>query len=365
MILRKIRLCHFRNYDDITFEFSEGINYIVGRNAQGKTNLLESIYYLSTTKTHRLVNDEGLIKKNEDFFRIDGLLERNNRKTELKCIGTRQGKKLFAYGNPIKKMSDFVGICNAVLFSPDDMNLFTAPPRVRRKFIDIELSKLSKSYLSCLNEYDHLLKERNAYLKNDCISPELISVLNERMADCQVIILRQRSRFMKDLIELSQLFYKELSRDDTQLGVVYKTFVDLSLTDEELKKAILNNYDHTFNRDCLLKNTEKGIHKDDFILMMNDFEVNQVASQGQKRTILLAIKVGIVKMIERILQDEPILLLDDVFSELDYDRRMTLLQLLPSHIQIFITATDLIEDHFGRSVKKIVIENGLEKKGGL
>lgn len=365
MILRKIHLSHFRNYSNVSFDFSEGINYIVGKNAQGKTNLLESIYYLSTTKTHRSVSDEGLIQKNEQYFRIIGELERKQRKIDLKCIGSTKGKNLFAYGNPIKKISDFVGICNAVLFSPDDMNLFSAQPKVRRRFIDLELSKLSKTYLSYLNEYDHLLKERNAYLKNETICRDFLSVLNERMAECQCVILRQRSRFMQDLIDISKSFYFDLSNDDTQLDVVYKTFVDLKCDDEKLKEEILKSYDVSFERDCTFKNTEKGIHKDDFILLMNGDDVNVVASQGQKRTILLAMKVGIVKMIEKIIQDEPLLLLDDVFSELDCDRRHKLLNLLPQNIQIFITATDFIEEDFDRSVKRIVIENGLEKKGGL
>lgn len=363
MILKRIHLSHFRNYSDASFEFIEGINYIVGKNAQGKTNLLESIYYLSTTKTHRNVSDEGLIQQNENYFRIDGVLERKQRRTDLRCIVSKQGKHLFVYGNPVKKISDFVGICNAVLFSPDDMNLFAAPPRVRRRFIDIELSKLSKTYLSYLNEYDHLLKERNAYLKNENISLDFISVLNQRMADCQCVILRQRSRFMHDLIELSHQFYQYLSNDQTKLEVVYKTFVDLTLDDEALKQAILNSYDLTFQRDCLCKNTEKGIHKDDFVILMNGNEVNEVASQGQKRTILLAMKVGIVKMIEKIIHDEPLLLLDDVFSELDSERRTTLLKILPKNIQIFITATDFIDEKFDRLVNKIMIET--RKEGGM
>ena len=153
MILSRLHLVHYRNYFNHSFEFCKGINYVVGKNAQGKTNLLESIYYCSTTKTHRNVDDECLIMDGYDSFRIDAVLMKKDRKVDLTAVFNKSGKHLYLYRNPVKKVSDFIGFVNAVIFSPNDMNLFSSQPKVRRKFMDIELSKCSKTYMFTLNEY--------------------------------------------------------------------------------------------------------------------------------------------------------------------------------------------------------------------
>lgn len=361
MILSKLHLVHYRNYLNHSFEFSKGINYIVGRNAQGKTNLLESIYYCSTTKTHRNVDDECCIYEGYDSFRIDAAVIKKNRKVDLTAIYSKSGKNLYLYRNPVKKVSDFIGFINAVIFSPNDMNLFSAQPRFRRRFMDIELSKCSKTYMFTLNEFYRVLKQRNAYLKSEKINQDYLNVLNEKCAHLQSVILRQRYQFLYDLTELSQSFYEELSNDKTKISIMYKTFVQID-DEENMKQQILKIYQDNYQRDLLMKTTDKGIHKDDFILMINDKFADEFASQGQKRTILLALKVGIVKLIEKIIQDEPILLLDDVFSELDEERRKTLLKLLPKNIQIFISSTEKIHEHYDREIKTILIENGNEIK---
>lgn len=360
MNLEKIRLVHYRNYLNQTFEFSSGINYIVGRNAQGKTNLLESIYYSSTTKSHRNVEDSCLITQGYDSFKIEATLMKKNRHVDVMLISGKSGKNLYLYHNPVKKVSDFVGFVNAIMFSPSDMNIFSTQPKNRRRFMDIELSKCSKTYMFTLNEFYRFLKERNAYLKNDELNRDYLEILDERMAHLESIIIRQRYKFLHDLMEISQSFYEQLSNDETRFSIVYKTFIEF---DQEniMKENIMKVYHDNFQKD-VLKNTDKGIHKDDFILMINDKNADEFASQGQKRTILLAMKIGIVKLIEKIIQDEPILLLDDVFSELDYNRRKCLLDLLPKNIQIFISSTDPINETYNREIKTILIENGNEMK---
>ena len=362
MILNKLHLVHYRNYENHSFEFCKGINYVVGKNAQGKTNLLESIYYCSTTKTHRNVDDVCLIKEGYDSFRIDALLVKKNRKVDLTAIYNKSGKHLYLYRNPIKKVSDFVGFINAVIFSPNDMNLFSSQPKIRRRFMDIELSKCSKTYMFTLNEYYRVLKERNAYLKNENINRDYLYVLDEKCAELQSIIIKQRYKFLEDLMEICKVFYEQLSKDDTKMSIKYKTFIPIESQDK-MKENILKVYQENAERDIYLKTTDKGIHKDDFILLINDKDAEEFASQGQKRTILLALKVGIVRLIEKIIQDEPILLLDDVFSELDDDRKRTLLNLLPKNIQIFISTTEEIKNNYNREIKTIVIENGNEKGG--
>ncbi len=361
MILKKIHLVHFRNYENNTFYFGNGINYIVGRNAQGKTNLIESIYYCSTTKTHRNVEDECLIQKNNEAFKIEASLFKKNHEIEMMCIFSKSGKNLFLYHNPIRKVSDFVGFMNAVIFSPNDMNLFSAQPKVRRKFMDIELSKCSKSYMYKLNEFYHLLKQRNAYLKSEKVDLQYLSILDEKCAQLQSVIIHQRAVFLSELTSVSQKFYEQLSDDQTKFSIVYKTFIEID-DEKSMTLKIMQLYQNNVEKDMLLKTTDKGIHKDDFILMIDDKNAEEFASQGQKRTILLALKIGIVKLIEKIIQDEPILLLDDVFSELDENRRETLLDLLPKNIQIFISTTEKIQKNYNRDFHMIMIENGNEVK---
>lgn len=362
MNLERIRLRHFRNYHNVTVEFHHGINYLLGRNAQGKTNLLESIFYLSTTKTHRDSEDKDLIQSGFDFFGIDGFLEKKGRMIEMTCNVGKNGKNLYLYRNPVKKVSDFIGECNAVLFCPDDMGLFSAQPRFRRKFIDLELGKLSKSYMTKLNDYYRLLKERNAALKKSGVPVEYFEILNEQMAILQCVILKQRTKFMNDLIEVSAEFYHELSDDQSDLKVDYHTCVDVNVDEKVMKAEFLKKYHDTFSRDLLFKSTSIGIHKDDFVILMNGLDTSNYASQGQKRTVLLSMKIGIVMMIHRLIKDYPILLLDDVFSELDSIRREKLLKLLPEEVQIFISATDLVENIQGREVSLYLIENGQIKK---
>ena len=358
MILTKLRLRNFRNYDDCIFHFQKGINCILGKNAQGKTNLLESIYYLSTTRSHRSSDDSDLIRKDADYFGIDAVLEKKEQKEELRVSVSASGKNLYIYRNPVHRVSDFIGECNAVMFCPDDMILFNAQPKIRRRFMDIELGKLSKSYMSKLNDYSKLLKERNAVLKREQFSEEYMSVLNERMAELQVIILRQRVKFMSDLLKISEGFYHELSGDETQLELKYMSCVDPALSDDEMRQGFMAKYQEAYERARFMQSTAYGIHKDDFTILINGKDAADYASQGQKRTILLAMKVGIVLMINTIKNDTPILLLDDVFSELDQYRRSKLLDLLPKEIQIFISATDLMNSLNDRMVNFYTIENG-------
>ncbi len=358
MILRRLRLRNFRNYTDCIFDFHEGINCILGKNAQGKTNLLESIYYLSTTRSHRISDDADLICKEAEFFGIEAVLEKQGRKEELRIHVSANGKNLSVFRNPVKKVSDFIGICNAVMFCPDDMFLFNAQPRVRRRFMDIELGKLSKSYMAKLNEYTKLLKERNAVLKNENFSMDYLEVLNEQMAGLQAVLLKQRVQFMSDLLTLSSQFYQALSSDDTTLSLAYISSVDTNQEETVLKQCFMERYHANFERDRFMKSTSSGIHKDDFTILINGKDAADYASQGQKRTILLAMKVGIVMMITSLKKEPPILLLDDVFSELDQVRREKLLNLLPKNLQIFISATELENNAYGRKLSIYTIEHG-------
>lgn len=343
MILEKLRLHNYRNYDDLNVLFENGIHILSGKNAQGKTNILESILYISTTRSHRTNNDEDLIKDGKDAFFIKAFIHKENKKEELQITVNDKGKNLFAYHNPVNRVSDFIGEFNAVMFCPDDMSLFNATPRVRRRFVDMELSKISKKYVNTLYIAQKLLKERNAYLKQSNIDKNYLEVITSQMIDSQVIVMKQRYFFLKQLLDKCQRFYERLSNDETKITFLYESCVPFEEDENLLKKQLKDKYSKTLDRDIMFRQTTIGIHKEDFIFKVNQKEVATYASQGQKRSILLALKIGMIYMIKEITKEYPVLLLDDVFSELDEYRRKELLYSLPEQVQIFITTTDCNE----------------------
>ncbi|MCI9524376.1 MAG: DNA replication/repair protein RecF [Erysipelotrichaceae bacterium] len=343
MNLSNLTLRNFRNYEKADLEFEHGIHLITGKNAQGKTNLLEAIAYLSTTRSHRTNDDQDMIQEGKDAFVLRASIHKHMKQVELRAAVNEQGKNLFLYRTPIKRVSNFIGELNAVLFCPDDMSLFQASPKVRRRFIDMELSKLSKSYTRMLNEAHKLLKERNACLKQDTIDPTYLEVLTQQLIEKQIVIIRQRHRFLIDLLENCHTFYKDLSNDDTNLAFCYHSCVEYSENEMELKQRLIKKYEKNKERDLFLKQTTTGFHKEDFMFLINDKEVSSYASQGQKRSVLLSMKIGMVSMIASLIHEYPVLLLDDVFSELDEYRKQKLLIALPKDVQIFITTTDVNE----------------------
>lgn len=355
MKLTFLRLHDFRSYKDIQILFEDGIHIFAGKNAQGKTNLLEAIYYLSTTKSHRTNKDEDLIKEGCEAFFIRGEVAKIRKTEELRIVLNQKGKNLFIYQNPVKKVSDFLGELNAVMFCPDDMNLFQASPRRRRRFVDMELGKVSKKYVSTLYTAQKLLKERNAYLKQEHIDKDFLEVLTSQLIDVQVIIMKQRYHFLEELLDKSKNFYEELSFDDTKLHIVYESCVPFNDDEEVLKEELKQKYRKSLERDLYVKQTTIGIHKEDFNFQLNGKNVDTYASQGQKRSVLLALKIGMVHMIYKLIGDYPVLLLDDVFSELDIYRRKKLLESLPMEVQIFISTTDMNEAEEIRKMRKVTL----------
>ena len=357
MIISDLELINFRNYKHFKLKPDNGIYFIYGNNGQGKTNLLEALYYLSCTKSHRINDDKLLIKRDEEYFRIKAKITKRNNKDEISVINTKNGKNLFLYKTPIKKVSNFIGILNAVMFCPDDMNLFNDSPKVRRRFIDLELGKLSST--NTLSEYHKILKERNAYLKNSSkIDQFLIETFNDRLIKLQIIIIKQRTKLLKDVFDKSFKFYQKLSNDKTRLSYKYLSFVEYDEDEKKMFKNMKDKYHKSLERDIYLKMTTAGIHKDDFIFYLNDEEVKDYASQGQKRTIILSLKIGIIYTIYEISKEFPIVLLDDVFSELDKNRRIKLLELLDDNIQIFITTNDYIKINTEKKINYLKISNG-------
>ena len=342
MYIESVRLKKFRNYSDQTFQLKNGMNLILGENGIGKTNLLESIYLLSTTRSHRNDDEKDMISFGEEFASVEAVSISKNGRDRLNIILHKKGKTLSLNGNMIKRNSEFIGKVNAVIFSPSEMNLFDDSPRERRRLIDMEIGKLSTGYMYNLSNYLKNLKQRNAYLKqgNDKV---MLETYTEMIYDPQIKIIKERDSFINALNAYLPYFYSEISGNQNELKMIYKSFIREKSDENKMKEEIKDTYDRLLERDIALKQTNIGIHREDYEFYLNDLNVAKYCSQGQKRMVILALKLSLVQIIYQIKREYPILLLDDVFSELDSNHRVCLLRLLPNSIQTIITTTDLRE----------------------
>ena len=357
MNVQTLKFYHFRNYENASFSFEPNcIHVLYGNNAQGKTNVIEAIYFLSLLRSFRTNHLQNVIQYEEDSFIIAAQVESKGRREDLKIVVSESKKHLYRFNNSVPKYSSFIGIVNAILFCPDDLNLFSQSPRYRRKFIDMELIKLSKTYTSTLSHYQKLLKERNQALKQYKVDEALVHIYTMQMIEDEKIILLQRNQFIRQWIEKVKQIYPLFSEDDASVDAIYETFVSLDANlDENLKLA----YEKSKSKDFQYKTTSVGIHKDDIIFTLNGMPIVEIASQGQKRSVLLALKIALAQIIYEKSGQYPILLLDDVFSELDIERRKRFVQMLPKQMQIFITTTERMDlDWFDRPVKFYKVENG-------
>ena len=292
---------------------------------------------------------------------MDARVETLHRKEELRVVVSDQKKHLFRYQNPVKKYSDFVGILNAVLFCPDDMMIFQSSPKYRRNFIDIEIIKLSKVYTNTLSRYQKLLKERNALLKQDHIDDHLLHIYTSLMIQDEKVIILQRKQFIEELIKKSRNLYPLFSKKDEMIDIQYRTMIsDFDNIEDQLEKE----YENKLNKDKQYHQTTVGIHRDDLLFMLNGKPVHEVASQGQKRSFLLSLKLGLAQIIYEKKGEYPILLLDDVFSELDEYRKRRLIQILPKNMQIFITSAEVLDKRWfeNRNVYFYEVNHGVVKE---
>ena len=328
MNVEKLTCFHFRNYETMSFSFvPKCIHFLYGKNAQGKTNLIEAIYFLSHLRSFRTNQMDSMIMHGCNEFCVQAIVESNHRKEELKVIVDHQKKHLFRFQNPVKKYSDFIGIENAILFCPDDLSLFTSSPKNRRRFIDMELMKLSRTYTSTLSSYQKLLKQRN--------------------------------EFLNSLMNKARELYPFFSNEKEEIGAKYMTFIPI---DTDMKSHMKEAYDKVFEKEKRYHQTLIGIHRDDILFELNENPVCEVASQGQKRSFVLALKLGLAQIIYEKSGQYPILLLDDVFSELDDFRKRQLIEKLPRDMQIFITTTERLNINWNREVRFYDIEKGRIKE---
>jgi len=353
-----LSLQNFRNYYRYSIEFNKDINIFIGKNAQGKTNIIEAIYVLSLSKSFRTNHNFQMVSFNEEFCKIQGTIFSNDRKKHLEVMIREDYKKASIDSKDILKSSDYVGHLNVIVFIPDDLSLIKGSPSVRRKFIDLELSKISPIYIFHLKKFQYLLKERNTYLrsiqgKND-YDTLYLDVLDEQLAKLQIEIMDKRNDFIALLSKQVQSIYNAISSLGEEIRLEYSCFIKSEVTYQN----ILDMYQKQRKRDVRYGTTHLGIHKDDITILMNSKEASLFASQGQQRTIVLSIKIALVEVIKNTIGEYPILLLDDVLSELDDHRKTMLLNILDEKVQTFITTTSIdgISHSIVDKAKKIYID---------
>ena len=356
MYITEVSLQNFRNLTQLKIEPSEGINVIYGSNAQGKTNFLESLYFCAMGRSLRGKSDQQLIRFDEEESHIRMMVQRKNLYDRIDVHLKKDEKKGIAVnGLPVRKLGDLFGTLYAVIFSPEDLSLVKDGPAERRRFLDMELCQLSKVYYYDLQQYYRILKQRNNLLKEIAKNPKLqdtLFVWDDQLAEYGERIIAARKRFLLRLDEIAAEKLSQLTGGKDHLQTIYKPNCEAGTLAEKLQKNI--------DRDIYFGSTQSGPHKDDILFSIDGREVKVYGSQGQQRTTALAARLAEIDLIREETGEEPVLLLDDVFSELDESRQKFLLESI-GDLQAFVTCTG-IEDSVKKYISKdnlFYVENGV------
>jgi len=366
MKLTNLQLQNFRNYESVQLEFTDGVHVFIGENAQGKTNLMESIYALAMTKSHRTTNDKELIGWNKEFATIKGTVEKTATKTNLELQFSKKGKIAKVNYLEQKRLSSYLGNLNVILFAPENLTLVKGSPQNRRKFVDMELGQMSSLYLYDLVEYNRVLKQRNTYLKQLAIKKkqpdEYLDVLSEMLSELASKIVFHRLDFMKQLEALAIPIHDQLSLGREKFSVSYQATIPLEdgLTPSQMKEIYIDQFKKNQTREADQATTLIGPHRDDLIFYLNEVPVQTYGSQGQQRSTVLSLKLAEIELMKLSTGEYPLLLLDDVLSELDDDRQTHLIKAIENKVQTFITTTSLdgIKQQFINEPVVIPIEKG-------
>lgn len=335
MYLKNVEITNFRNIDKICLDFNKNVNIFIGKNAQGKTSILESIYVLALTKSMKNMPDNNLINKDSDFSRLSCTLEFEKKLSNLEIILENSKKTLKVNGNVENKVFNYVSLMNVIMFSPDDLDIVKKSPNYRRNLLNIELCQLFPNYTRVLNEYNKLLKMRNEYLKKDSFDEIYFDILTDRLIDRAIVIMKYRDDFIRNInLNIGDIFNKIMKCEG--LNIVYEKSVD-SVKKEEIKRI----YKDSFEQEKLKKLTLYGPHRDDFSFYLYDEDLKLYGSQGQQRVSVLSFKLAEIKLFKEVKKTYPLVLLDDIFSELDIEKRKNFLKFIKSNIQFIITTTDV------------------------
>ena len=344
MIIKSLELSGFRNYENLKIDFSSGTNILYGDNAQGKTNILEAIFVSATTKSHKGSKDKEIINFGRDEAHIRTILDKNGAEYRVDMhLRSSRSKGIAIDGQRLKRASDLIGMLNVVFFSPDDLSIIKNGPSERRRFMDMELSQLDSIYLNSLSKYNKLVVERNKVLKDLYEHPEnnvLLDVQDKQLIEYGSVIIKAREKFLRDLNEIISPIHEKLTGGKELLSVYYEPNVEVKDFEKRLASAR--------KKDIYVKQTTVGPHKDDFSFIIKrgadeeGIDIRKYGSQGQQRTASLSLKLSEIEIVKRSKKENPVLLLDDVLSELDSNRQNYLLSTI-GDIQTIITCTGLDE----------------------
>lgn len=364
MIIKSIVIKNYRNYDQIKLTFDKKLNIIIGENAQGKTNLLESIYVAGFGKSFRTNKDGDLVNFNKEFASVRVEIEKDNGYLEVieYRISQKSKKEFLINGVNITRISELLGTVNIILFYPDDLKLIKDSPVERRKFINRELSHISRVYCADIIAYNNILEQRNELLKKIYFKPEyreMIEVWDEQLADKGARLVVKRRQFLNDLGEISAKIHSKITNHKEHLTIEYLTSVKNLENYDTIKSELIFLLSKNLELDIKRGYTSVGPHRDDVDICINSINIKSFGSQGQQRTAALSLKLSEIEIIKNEVGEYPILLLDDVMSELDVNRQKDLIYALKD-VQTIITTTDvknLLDDYIKPS-RIIKIKNG-------
>lgn len=335
MIITNLELKKFRNYDNLHVQFDKGMNVIIGKNGIGKTNIVEAIYFLSFTRSFRTNEDSEMIMEKEEMSSVTAEFLLGDEIRKINVLFSKVGKKITCNGYEIKKISELAEKINVLVFQPKDAFFFEDSPRVRRRFFDVTLSKMSKSYLEILTRYEKLLEERNNILKQEHPNLTQLEIVTDLLITASLHICTEREKMINYVNPIMEKIIKFIKGEETNIRLHYNPYVPLK---DFLRNAKLA-FTKALENDIKKKVTTLGAHREDFATLLNDKEISMFGSQGEKRLVALALKLSpyfLVKEKER----RPIVVLDDVLSELDERHQKNLLEFLKKLEQVFITATE-------------------------
>lgn len=358
MKINSIKLTNFRNYETLDLKFDEKINIFIGNNAQGKTNILESIYVSSIGKSFRTSRDGEMIRFGSEYFIIRVCAEKNNEPLPVEIAVLKDGTKgIKVDGIKIKKMSALLRHIYCVIFSPEDLKIVKEEPEKRRVFIDKTLSRISISYYNDIYEYKKIIKQRNALLKEirKGSAADMLVVWDEKLAATGANIIIKRDAFIKKLAMIAEGFHVSITGGSEKSEIYYEPDVEVCSSRREQKEKIMKALSESEQRDIKNGSTSRGPHKDDICIKTDGVDIRNFGSQGQQRTAALSLKLSELNLIREETGETPILLLDDVMSELDAFRQNFLIQSLED-VQLFVTTTELTEE-----VKKALVHGKIFK----
>lgn len=372
MRLKSLKLFNFRNYSELSLDLSFGINIFIGDNGVGKTNILEAIYVLSLTKSNRYGTINDLIKHDAITSKINCLVDYDGYTKEYEIMLSDQVKKVYINKQEIKKIANYISNFCVTTFMPNDIDIIRGTPSIRRNLLNIQIGQLYNNYLKYVNEYNSLLKIRNDYLKrlniNGNTDLRYLDIINQKMVEVSLKIYYFRYFYLEEINKIISQVYKKIA-NISNLKIEYANSLNLDSYDENLiKDKLISRYKKNLSKEIMQGMTLTGVHRDDLIFKIDGVDARIYASEGQQRLIVIAYKISELLLFKKIKKEYPVLLLDDVFSEIDLKKRNNIIKYFNDDIQVIITTNDIndIDQKLVEKAKIYLVKNGNVKiKGGV